>query len=127
MRDILMQTGAGLVVAVAVMTAWAGDVLNCDPSGAPSAAQSAGDHVLAVFYVIPSDVVYEQDVHARIIEATNDIHAWYQCASGGLTWKLAFPEVARVYFAEQSREFYGTHGNWWGSLLGEMASKGLPI
>ena len=92
-----------------------------------SSEQPAAEHALAVFYVVPSDVAYERSVHQRIIEATQDVHAWYQCASGGLTWKLAFPEIVRVYFADHTREFYRDNGNWWGSLLAEMGSKGLPI
>ena len=89
--------------------------------------QTTAGHTLAVFYVVPSGIAYEKPVHERIIDATLDIQAWYQCATGGLTWQLAFPEVVHVYFADQTREFYRDNGDWWGSLLGEMGSKGLPI
>ncbi len=93
----------------------------------PATEPSAMEHTLAVFYVVPSDIPYEESIHQRIIDATLDIQGWYQCATGGLTWKLAFPEVVQVYFAEQTREYYLNNGNWWGSLLGEMGSGGLPI
>ncbi len=84
-------------------------------------------HTLAVFYVVPSNVSFNQNVLERIVQATLDLQAWYQVASGGLTWELAFQEVVRVYHAKQTREFYRDNGNWWGSLLGEMANEGLPI
>ncbi|MFQ5599807.1 MAG: FlgD immunoglobulin-like domain containing protein [Candidatus Krumholzibacteriia bacterium] len=87
----------------------------------------ATSFVLAVFYVVPTNVPYDEAVYQRIIQATQDAQAWYQCATGGVTWVLAFPEVVQVYFADQTREFYETNGDWWGSLLGEMRSKGLPI
>ncbi len=84
-------------------------------------------HTLAVFYVVPSNVSFDQNVLERVVLATLDLQAWYQVASGGLTWVLAFQEVVRVYHAKQTREFYRDNGNWWGSLLGEMANEGLPI
>lgn len=84
-------------------------------------------HDLAVYYVIPSDIPYEKAVHQILVDATLDMQAWYQCASGGLTWKLAFPEVVRTYRALHPRQYYVDNGNWWGSLLGEMSEAGLPI
>jgi hypothetical protein len=93
----------------------------------PSGVTAQGAYRLAVFYVVPSDIQYEPLVHERLIDATRDMQAWYQCASGGLTWQLAFPEAVRVYAGDQTREYYRDHGDWWGSLLEEMASKGLPI
>ncbi len=96
-------------------------------SRALSAQQQTTEHVLAVYYVIPAGIPYEKNVHDRLIAATKDIQAWYQCATGGLTWELAFPEVVRVYEAEQSREYYRDNGDWWGSLLSEMGVRGPGI
>lgn len=84
-------------------------------------------HTLAVFYVVPSNVTFDQNVLAKTIQATQEVQAWYQVASGGVTWELAYPEVARVYHAKQTREYYRNNGDWWGSLPGEMANAGLPI
>jgi hypothetical protein len=84
-------------------------------------------HELAVYYVIPSDISYEETVYQALIDVTLDIQAWYQCASGGLTWKLAYPEVVRTYSALHPRQYYVDNGNWWGSLLGEMGEAGLPV
>jgi hypothetical protein len=82
---------------------------------------------LEVFYVVPSNVSFNQNVLERIVPATLDLQAWDQAAADGLTWELAFQKVVRVYHAKQTREFYRDNGNWWGSLLGEMANEGLPI
>jgi PKD repeat protein len=90
-------------------------------------SETKTSHTLAVFYVVPSNVSFNQNVLERIVQATLDLQAWYQAASGGLTWELAFQEVVRAYNAKQTREFYRDNGNWWGSLLGEMANEGLPI
>lgn len=90
-------------------------------------ATVAGPHTLAVLYVLPAGIPYEEAVHQRLIEAAHDMRAWYQCASGGLTWAFAFPEVVRVHNALQTREYYRDHGDWWGSLLGEMGENGQPI
>jgi hypothetical protein len=98
-----------------------------DKLGSAVTQSQATHYQLATFYVVPSGVPYEGTVHNRLVEATKDIVAWYQCASGGLTWDLAFPETVKPYFAQQTREYYRDHGDWWGSLLSEMASQGLPI
>lgn len=85
------------------------------------------DFTLAVYYVVPADIDFDQDVLDTVKEATFDIQAWYQLATGGITWNLAFPEVVRVYHAMQARQFYVDNENWWGSLLAEMDSQGLYI
>ena len=81
---------------------------------------------LAVFYAVPSDIAYSPAVHQRLIEATLDIQAWYQCATTGRTWDLAFPEIVQTYFADEPRQYY-LDGNWWGPLLSEMATNGYPV
>lgn len=91
-----------------------------------SSAQAANDYTVAVFYVIPSDIDFEQEVLDRLIEATKDTQAWYQCATGGVTWELAFPEVVRVYLADKTREEYVEAG-YYGAIQAEMMSKGLPM
>lgn len=99
------------------------------PENLPScnASRSESDYTLAVYYVLPNDVPYDEAAYQRVIQATMHIQAWYQCATGGVTWDLAYPEVARVYYADQTRQYYVDNGSWWGSLLGEMGGKGLPI
>ncbi|MFC2173560.1 PKD domain-containing protein [Acidobacteriota bacterium] len=84
-------------------------------------------HLLAVYYAIPSNLNYRSRVHNRIKEATQDIAAWYQCATGGLSWEYALPGVVEVYYAEEPWQYYRDNENWWGSLLSEMRSNGLPI
>ena len=90
-------------------------------------SKSDGSFTLSVYYVVPSDMAYRQAVLQRIMEATHDIQAWYQVATGGLTWNFTFAEVVRVYKAIHTREFYRDNGDWWGSLLGEMTQAGLPL
>jgi PKD domain len=90
------------------------------------AGASAPDHTVAVFYVIPRDINFEEEVLNRVIGATKDVQAWYQCATGGVTWELAFPEVVRVYFGDRTRQEY-IGGGYYGPILAEMMSKGLPI
>jgi hypothetical protein len=84
-------------------------------------------HTLAVYYAVPSDIPVKPAVRRRIISATLDILAWYQCASGGVAWQLAFPETVRVYNGIQTRQYYKDNGDWWGSLPGEMGAYGEPI
>jgi len=86
------------------------------------------DYRLAVVYVVPADIPYEPEIREGLVTATRDVQAWYQCATGGLDWELEYPElVVKVYFALHDRQYYVDNGNWWGSLLGEMASQGQPI
>lgn len=92
-----------------------------------SAATAAGAHTLAIFYAVPTDVPYNSAVLARVKRAAADVQAWYQCASGGITWEFAYPETVRVYYGLQNRLYYKDNGDWWGSLLGEMGGAGLPI
>lgn len=82
---------------------------------------------LAVWYAVPSDIAVSPEVLARIKAATADIQAWYQCATGGRTWSLAFPDTVRVYQAAHDRLWYQNNGDWWGSLLPEMQAAGLPV
>ena len=89
--------------------------------------QRSPTHKLAVFYVIPSNTTYDDSVYQRLVQSTLDVQAWYQVASGGLTWLLEYPEIVKVYNADHTWQYYRDHGDWWGSLLGEMASKGHPI
>lgn len=96
-----------------------------DPANLPLAAAGSGN--LAIIYAIPSDVAYEEAVHQRLVESAHDVRAWYQCATGSPTWEFAFPEIVRVYHGLQTRAYYLDHGDWWGSLLGEMGESGQPI
>jgi hypothetical protein len=85
------------------------------------------DRRLAVYCVLPTDIPYDPDVHNRLIAATRDIQAWYQCASGGVTWRPLTDEIVQIYYAQRDHAYYRDHGNWWGSLLGEMAAEGYPV
>src|SRR5262245_15054245 len=99
--------------------------------GEPAATATRGQELvaasnpLAVWYAVPSDIAVSPEVLARIKRATADVQAWYQCATGGLTWSLAFPETVRVYRAAHPRATYA--GDWWGTLLQEMRTAGLPV
>ncbi len=90
-------------------------------------AAEPSSYELAVFYAVPTDVSCSDAVYQTLVEATLEIQGWYQVATGGLTWKLAFPEIVRVYNCLNTRQYYPDNGNWWGSLLAEMSSQGLPI
>ncbi|MDD5555621.1 MAG: PKD domain-containing protein [bacterium] len=98
-----------------------------DDLASPFSSHETLNYTLAVFYVLPTDVPYDENAYQRVIQATMHVRAWYQCATGGMTWDLEYPEVVDVYYADQTREYYVENGSWWGSLLGEMSSKGLPI
>jgi len=82
---------------------------------------------LAVYYVLPADIPYDQAVYDRIKDASYEIQAWYQVACGGITWEFAFPEVVQVYYGKNDRQYYVDQGNWWGSVLGEMSEAGYLI
>lgn len=87
---------------------------------------TTSDHSVAVFYVIPRDLDFEAAVYERLVAATLDVQAWYQCATGGVTWELAFPEVVRVYFGDLTRQQYAD-GGYYSPILAEMQGKGLPV
>lgn len=126
-----------LVLGLVPKEALAQEVVTNNPSatGAASAElletasrvipSSGFDYTVAVFYVIPIDIEFEEEVLNRLIEGTKDVQAWYKCASGGVTWELEFPEVVRVYFGERTRQEY-VDGGYYGPILSEMRSKGLP-
>jgi formylglycine-generating enzyme required for sulfatase activity len=105
-----------------------GDILQ-PPSAQAKAVeipQSLG-YKLAVYYAVPSDIPFDQAVFDRIKAASLEMQAWYQIATGGLTWEWAYPEIVRVYHGQQTREYYETNGSWWGSLLPEMGVAGFPV
>ena len=120
---MLRSARAGLVVAGIV--ACTGDVTALKPT-LREVANASANHTVAVFYVIPSDIAFEQAVFDRLVQAVSDVQAWYQCATGGLTWELAFPDVVRVYVGDKTRQEY-IDGGYYGPILAEMANKGLPI
>jgi hypothetical protein len=93
----------------------------------PAAPTAIGDYSLAVIYAVPANVPPNPAVVARIKQATRDILTWYQAATGGRTWTLAFPETVRTYNAQQTREYYRDNGDWWGSLVPEMGNAGQPV
>ncbi len=100
------------------------------PAPAAASAQRPREELnyrLAVFYAVPANVAFDSAVLHRIELAALDVQAWYQVATGGLTWELAYPEVVRVYHARQTWQYYRDNGSWWGSLLPEMGDEGLPI
>lgn len=92
----------------------------------PSAQTTTGTFQLVVYYVLPSDIPYEDAVYDRIVDASLDVQAWYQCASGGVTWEFASPAIVQVYYADHDRQHYADD-DWWGPLLGEMSANGEPI
>src|SRR5437867_86657 len=97
MRRSLALTFGALLLAVGIASA--ADLPLCRygvlpaPNGANRQAQPLTAHQLAVFYAVPNDIPFNPAVLARIKQATADIQAWYQCATGGVTWEIAFPET----------------------------------
>jgi hypothetical protein len=81
------------------------DILAAPPA---AAAQAPADleYRLAVFYAVPANVPFDPAVLERIRLASLDVQAWYQAATGGLTWEFAFPEIVRVYHAQQTWQYY---------------------
>ena len=106
-----------------------GDILRPPPALATMNREKSQNltYTLAVYYALPSDIPFDQEVFNRIREASLEIQAWYQVATGGVTWEWAYPEIVRVYQGQETRQFYKSTGNWWGSLLPEMDSAGLPV
>ncbi len=86
----------------------------------------AGSYQIAVYYAVPDNISYDASLHAQLVESTKNIQAWYQVASGGLTWKPAFPEVVRTYYSQETWQHYRDN-DWWGPLLSEMTEQGLPV
>ncbi len=86
-----------------------------------------GNYDIAVYYAVPKDIPYSESIYQTLVQATLDIQAWYQIATGGVTWKLAFPEVVQVYNCKENRQYYKDTGDWWGSLPAEMTAQGLPV
>lgn len=121
---LLAFTQAANAAEDAAVCRWGGLPL---PASTTDARPALVPYSLAIHYVVPTNVSYNAAVLARIKSATRNILAWYQCASGGRTWVIEYPETVRVYLATQTREYYLNNGNWWGSLLGEMGSAGYPI
>jgi hypothetical protein len=126
MRMVLKGARAGLLVAVTGCLSDASGPKPSRPEALQVAPAAAADHTVAVVYVIPSDVGFEQQVLDRLVEGTKDVQAWYQCATGGLTWELAFSGVVQVYRGAKTRQEY-VDGGYYGPILAEMASRGLPV
>jgi len=102
------------------------DILAAPPTAVTQAPADL-EHRLAVFYVVPANILLDPDVLERVRLGSLDVQAWYQAATGGLTWEFAFPEIVHVYHAQQTWQYYRDNGSWWGSLLPEMGDAGLPI
>jgi hypothetical protein len=120
--DRLWRLRATVVVAGSLVVA----PLALGGTVAEARAQDAS-HRLAVYYAVPSDVPFDQDVLDTLKSASRDIRAWYQIASGGVTWQFTSPKVVEVYAAQKPRRYYLDNGNWWASLPAEMGRAGLPI
>ncbi len=106
-----------------------GDIMPA-PASVPRGADAAIlalPYKLAVYYVLPAGISFDQAVRDRLVDASLDIQAWYQVATGGLTWEWAFSGIVEVYHGRETRGYYAANGNWWGSLLPEMSDAGLPI
>ena len=84
------------------------------------------DFRLAVVYFSPSELDYSQVTMDRIVAVTNDVRAWFQCATGGLTWKYAYEDVVTFVQGSESLEHYEQLG-WWGPVLDEVSQAGVPV
>jgi len=84
------------------------------------------DFKVHTYYVVPADKSYSEDSANRVWRAIYEIQAWYQIASGGVTFEILDEEnVIEVYFAERESSYY--EGDWWNLLLKEMRDKGNPV
>ncbi len=77
------------------------------------------------YLVVPNDLTWSISEKDSIILAMKNIQAWYQIATGGLTFELAYPDSVILYSCVNGRSFYDT--DWWGTLLSEMSSNGIPV
>lgn len=142
---------AGFAFAIAVLLAGATQAFAIDPSspsvkcdqtegysvypkcddqlvaGSSSGLSMAPNVGLAVYYVVPADVEFDENVLATLKQSSRDVQAWYELATGGRTWAFSSPEIVQVYRAREKRQYYVDNGNWWGSILTEMGQAGLPI
>ncbi|MFC2170191.1 hypothetical protein ACFLRM_06495 [Acidobacteriota bacterium] len=80
------------------------------------------DYVIAVYYALPSDSLYNPDVIPCIKEAALRVQSWYKCATYGRTFKFAFPEIARLYYGDLTAQEYYVLDD----IYREMKNKGLP-
>jgi hypothetical protein len=102
--------------------------LRASEAAATPADTYDGDYTLAIIHVVPSNVTYNADLHATLVEAALDVQAWYQVATGGSTWRFEYPvEIVETYYGIRTREYYHSNGDWWGSLLAELDGAGWPI
>ena len=84
-------------------------------------------HKVSFYYVLPDDIPYEAAVHQRLKEATAEIQAWYQIATGGMTFALESADTVELINLDEGWQYYDTTGNWWGSLQTELTNKGYPV
>jgi len=88
-------------------------------------AESSINVKVYTYIVVPNDLTWAQAEKDSIVLAMKNIQAWYQIATGGITFELAFPDSAILYICQNERTYYDT--NWWGTLLSEMSANGIPV
>ncbi|MHC2992885.1 PDK repeat-containing protein [Pontibacter sp. HJ8] len=106
---------------------------NCQRKPNPSADISSQqgtrtaltENKVTVYYVLPNDAAYSQAEYDAIRKATREVQAWFQINTGGLTYTFAYADTVVVYRGLENTAYY--QQDWWGLLLGEMASQGEPI
>ncbi|MBK0403372.1 PKD domain-containing protein [Adhaeribacter sp. BT258] len=85
-------------------------------------------HKVAVVYVVPTDVAFNQAVLDTLKVMTAEMQGWYQLATGGKTFEMLYPDTVITYMAQHPRQYYKDNGDWWNSLLPEIQASGAaPI
>ena len=84
-------------------------------------------HKVSFYYVLPDDIPYEAEVHQHLKEVTAEIQAWYQIATGGLTFEIGSADTVDLVNLDNGWQYYDTTGSWWGSLQTELLGKAYPV
>lgn len=87
-----------------------------------SSSMIANYHV-STLYLIPSDYSFSQAEYNTIISTMHEVQAWYQIATGGVTFVLEDDGVPTVINLEHNAAYYST--NYWGNILDELVTLGI--
>lgn len=96
---------------------------DCPVDSSASCEPPLFTHSVQTYYLITSDYNYVPDEYNRIIEAMQDIQAWYQIATGGETFYLHTPDSAIVLNLPNTSTYY--EEDYWGRILTDLGNMGL--
>jgi len=84
------------------------------------------DYQVQSYYLIPSDINYNDVVERKILFSMNEMQKWYQTATGGYTFTfLNNKEKVQVVYLNNSTGYYKT--NYWDRVINELAYRDIPI